>query len=775
MIALYIDNVACPLIEKPQLPTYNSSRLRSVEAWREGDQMLFAVASTPETDTLLAMPRDLYHATRFNDTYHHARFEVDGITLFEGVATLLATEQTSEGCIYRVKVRNGGAEWAKKAATTRVAQCGIEYDSLMALNEIERSWEENKEVCFLPLLRDSYKDMEDGLLPYRRQWMMMAHDYYPFISVHAIIDAILRKSGYTLQSTFLDSDLFRKLYVSGGYRTVESEEAYASMGFKAYRTRETSGRADSLGRINIWAPEGTINIGCIIDTVSPGAVNSDGTTLIDAHNNGKCLTFDGVFPVWRPKREITAAFDYHISYTTEYRIVSRHHLRGFDRLRLGNNTYVKLTLLNPYPDCRNNVLPNMGYKLMIFDGYNAEHTYHLPGLGETRSRITKMVSAANCDKCVQLYYTEPGGVEHIPFEGEWALFEGYVEECGTQRVDIDVRSAYNHYTPTSPERFHHIYFEGAEQGQQITLHSGCHVSPVFGGRVGTGEAFTFEDIAHIDYTAGSLMEAVAQMFNLRFYTDKATKRLYVEPHDDFFTDEIVDWRGRQVEITNLGQSITECFENTKYGYQPGDGIVSRMADKSGEVPGEWTFHIDGYAVKEGTKSRLNPLFAPSADITGICETAPSASVLVAGNRDVLAIEENISPRIVLYEGLATLPDDETWPSLYDPKHYPLAYFHGPSVGQTLCFEDRDNCTGLHKYHERELREIAERENMLVAIHLPPVEYASLFDPQHRGATIRSTFRLAHDAQTSLFRLLSIEHYDLDSHTAMCRFQRTLTD
>lgn len=775
MTKLYIDNVACPLAERVKLPSYNLARHKSVEAWREGEQMTFTIESTPETDAMFAMARDLYHSHSFNDTYHHARLEAEGVTLFEGVATLLATEHNDEGCTYRVKVRNGGAEWAKQAALTRIDKCGIEYDGRLTLTEIERSWTEKGSVCFLPLLRDSYKELEDGQLHYKRQWLMMAHDYYPFISVRAIIEATLRKSGYKLRSTFLDSELFGQLYISGAYHHTASDAAYAAMGFKAYRTRTTTGQADALGRINIWSPENEINIGCIVDSITPGVMDDEGTTHGDAHAYGGCLTIENGFPEWRPKREIRATFDYHISYTTEYRIASRHRLRGFDRLRLGVDTYVELCLTNPYKDYRDELTPQMNYTIMLFDGYDDQNSYFLPGFGQITSRVAKMVSADDCPTSTTLYYCEPSGEEYLPYEGEWAIFRGYVEERGTVRVDVDVRSAYGHYTPTSPERFHHIYFEGAEQGQRITLHSGCSVSPVFGGVIGTGERFSFDDIANLDYSVGGLMEAVAQMFNLRMMTHKPSKTLYIEPYDDFTVGDIVDWRARQLDGASLGQSVVESFETTRYGYQPGDGIVNRMADVSGEVIGQWSYHIDGYAAKEGLKSCANPLFAPTADMQGICDTAPSASVLVAGDRDKLDIEHNLSPRIVLYHGTVPLPEGETWPALNDPKSYPLAYFHGPTVGKTLCFEDRDGCMGLHHYHERELRERAEREELHCSIHLSPLEYASLFDPQSAGATLRSRFRLGFDGQTSLFRLQSIDSYDVDSHTAECTFQRTLTD
>ena len=72
----------------------------------------------------------------------------------------------------------------------------------------------------------------------------------------------------------------------------------------------------------------------------------------------------------------------------------------------------------------------------------------------------------------------------VPYSGDWALYNGFVQPTGRRTVEIDVRSSYERYTPTSPKRFSDIFFGGAAEGQTLTLHSGCYVTPVFGGVAG---------------------------------------------------------------------------------------------------------------------------------------------------------------------------------------------------------------------------------------------------------------------------------------------------
>jgi hypothetical protein len=94
---------------------------------------------------------------------------------------------------------------------------------------------------------------------------------------------------------------------------------------------------------------------------------------------------------------------------------------------------------------------------------------------------------------------------------------------------------------------------------------------------------------------------------------------------------------------------------------------------------------------------------------------------------------------------------------------------------SLCFEDRDGCTGLHSYYDTELRERAERQRLECDIRIAPLEYASLFDPYSDGATLRSIFRLDACGQSALFRFDSIERYDPVTHVAHCVFVRRLND
>ena len=96
MLRLYIDDVALRLAdERIELPRYNASSLRSIQGWREGSLIRVGVVSTPEADRLFGYAAELYRSSAFNDAYHRARLETEGVTLYDGVVTLDGVERSA--------------------------------------------------------------------------------------------------------------------------------------------------------------------------------------------------------------------------------------------------------------------------------------------------------------------------------------------------------------------------------------------------------------------------------------------------------------------------------------------------------------------------------------------------------------------------------------------------------------------------------------------------------------------------------------------------------
>lgn len=773
MLRLYIDDVALRLAdERIELPRYNASSLRNPQGWREGSLIRVGVVSTPEADRLFGYAAEFYRSSAFNDAYHRARLEMEGVTLYDGVVTLDGVERSAAQCIYRLTIRQGGAEWADKAAMTRLNAMAMEFKRRLTLSNIEASWSDDGVVRFLPVRYDSYAESEPTG-SYVVQRCPMPHDYYPFISIPAIVERITSASGYRVVSDFLASSLFRRLMLSGAYRSIESGSAIDAMGFRAMRSVSSEAAAGADGRVYITEPCFASNVGALVDTVNPETLDMEGKPMYEAYANRGCFGFEQGVPVFYPTREISVAFDIHLRYTTDYRIASSRRLQGFDRLYLGNGCEVDVTLHNNYTNHREDAKAGGAYKLFIFD-YDPTAKYYLSGYGEVDGTESEVRIAATFSGEATLYVMPEGDDAYTTYEGDWALYDSYVKATGQREVELTVRTPFEKLSHASKRPFDDLYIGGAEPGQRLTLHTGCSIEPLFSGAAGYGEEVEFRDVANLDLSQIGLLEALAHMFNLCIYTHRPSKRVYIEPYDDFYSGEEVDWQDRVVEGTMLlTEGVTECFEHMTLCYQTADAVALRtLADSTF---GSWSRHIVSYGAKHGVERRINPLFMPTLSLDGASSEAPAAEVLTVGDRDTIDAAGNLSPRVVLYHGMVALPDGQRWPSPSGLNAYPLATFHSPNVADTLCFEERDNRRGLHRFYDAELEAQSKRGVLSCEVSISPLEYAALFDPSSMGATIRSRFRLAVGGNTSLFVLDAIEDYDVERHVARCRFRRLMQD
>ena len=771
MSVLRIDGVDIPLsANKLNLPSFDVKRLCSCQAQRIGDTLELRIKASALASRLFGLAESAYPSGLFNDDYHYGEVVEEGVVIFSGVVSYISTEYVDCEPHYNIKIVSGGATWADLAATTKLKDTPIEASRFVELASICESWTDDNPIKMLPMNRDSYPEA-DGSGLYQIYHPKLPQDYHPFISVKALMESILCRDGYSIKSKFLSSPFFEKLMMSGAYKGMDSEMAYATMGFYALRSTTASAKADSIGRVDISPPVQGRYLGALVDTVTPTTIDENGEPCQSAYTNGGCFTFENGVPTFRPKRDIDVAFDLHFSYTTDYKLQSSKWLKGFTKLYVGSGCYVDVALPNPYTNRCDNVSANIQYKLYIFD-YDETASYNLTGYGEVSGRVSTVLFTTEQPNGVKLFKRGAGEPFYMEYVGDWALYDGYVADSGSKRVEFTLRTPYEHCTPASPKQFNNIYFCGAEQGQQLTLHPGCSIAPVFGGTVGYGKQITFEDIANHDIRNSDIVEAITQMFNLRIYTHKPSKTIFIEPYDDFFSGDVYDWRTRQCDSNaRYEECVADSFMLTRLGYQPADGAVSYCYGGDSDNFGAWSYFVDSYATKQSVNNQSNPLFHPTASMPTLVGTAPSATVLVVGDRDRLEDVEYVEPRIVLYHGVKRLPKTEYWPHPIVRDSYPCASFHSVEEGETLCFDDRDGIAGLHRYYNSELRECATCQKLTTEIYLPPEQYVALFDPNSSGANLRSRFMLNVQNTPAIFRLDAIEEYDNQRYIARCRFQR----
>lgn len=795
---LIIDGAACDLGGPAAVPGYDASTLADPASAHGRRTLLLTLPASPRNDAVLGDPRDPYTAQRFAEAAHRASVTAGGAVLLEGAARLLAA--SDEG--FRLEIREEGARWMREAARRPLRMLDIAYSANLNPAVIRASWTEPTPVRFFPIVRDEYpqQNASQDLLPAER--ILSVDDYHPFLHVATLLEAIVGQAGYTLQSRFCASEFFRSLYMSGAYASRDTTAAESRMGFHARRLGPASAAADEIGRVYADPKRLAATVGNLVETATPQTPDADGTPVAGLYNNGGCFTVEEGKIRFTPTTAVTVGFEYRLKYTTGHRIRDRYRLTGFDTLYLGPGSEVRFTLANRYEDRRGELRSGYSYRAVVFD-HAAGAEYRLL---YTRNGVSASEWSTFAARTAAVTTPASGTVERpvleirtasgwSPYEGDWALYDGYVGEVGETTVELRVRTAGRSFGPSAPATFDGIYFAGAEPGMHLTLHKECALRTRFTAGPGYGSALTFDDVARHDIRQSTLVEALGHLFNLRFWTDEATRTVRIEPADDFFggadCPAIVDWRAksdftRPVELADLAPGLCEA---EIWRYAASDGPVARFDQKAGVNDsgtgaagplGAWRFEPGGGAAEEGSRTHRNPLFHPALNVAGRYLNAPSASLLQLGDRDAADGDAApATPRIVRYVGMHPLPQNERWGAPWNESSYPLAAFHYEGDTHvapfTLCFEDRDGATGLHSHYDRQLAQEASRQRITLSLRIEPREFEALLNPGTGEADLRALFRLDTGRGEVLATLDAVGPYDPEAASVRCSFRRLTED
>lgn len=763
---------------------------------RQARKVKITLPSSATNDAIMGYAADAFAAENFNAAKHAASIEVDGVELFSGEAALATISHKDEGLRYEVIITRQGDNWRAKLHDKQLAETALDFNATLNGETIEKSWRKGYDVRFLPVHFDQYIAPYDQTSLYPPTHLMGVESYMPFISVAALLKQIFADAGYEVVSQFVEGDLFQKLHISGRYEQAgkSSDRLDAIAGFCAGRTAEATTTADSLGRA--YMSQGVLNssLGSFVDTV-----NSSVAT--DLYDNSRALDVDALRLNYKSPIGATVRFELLINYTTDYVIASRQRLKCFDSIYLGPNCDMTFKVANPLKDRRNQMQPNTTYHCIAFD-HSSNNTYRLmvtTTQGEvvakefsSRSAKVTMPAGLSSSMC-RLDVKDPYG-NFGEYQGDWAMYDGFVEETGTTDVTMRVSTTPEQVGPSVTRYFDMMYLYGAEQGQSITLKSDCRLRTIFSPTPSLGSALTLPDIMHYDCTQEEFVDALQQLFNLRICVQGS--KVHIEPKSDFYSGQEFDLSDRIVlsEEIRAEELAAEHRTELQLGYRAeSNGVVDRFNNATGQKLGRWSIDCHSSLAEQGIERNNNPLFCPTLSATGILASAPSAALLQVGDRDSEEQGDNVM-RIVRYEGTQPLRSGEQWVFPTFGSTYPLAAFHypagqtesdgaaiagetvaaGPAEPFTLCFESRDGAEGLKTYYEEELSTLARRRRMRVGLRVNPEELQQLTDYEAAEPSRRSLFRLGL-GQKALYRLYGIEGYDASTGVAHCVMERAERD
>lgn len=783
-LSLYIDNRPAEVDSLTRLSlTLTLGALTALEESAAGYTKTISIPATPHNQRLMNSSDQLHALPLFGAGRHTARVEIDGFVLIEGPMRLISATRGEEER-FCFNIFGAACEWIESAQQS-LASLTFDYNRTLSPQTVEESWsEEGVPVRFLPVRRDLYtSEREQGLDIYPPSRVLTMSDYHPFLHIATLVAKIFEEAGYTLSSKFMESPLFRNLYMSGRYAERDVALLVAAMEFRASRYKAATAVAGADGYIYCTPLTNYPTLGNIVETASVASVDEEGNRAFDVYDNGDCFGTDDTGRVrFKPLEEVEVSFKYNLHYLTDYRMVSSTRLAGFDTVRFDDDDVREFELLNTFPDRKSEILSGIEYRVVVF-GHAIGTTYKLYGHevlpdGTTNSVLLATFSSseatfthtASANPVQNLYLV----VGQMVYGGDWAVYNSHITTRGSREVRVSFVSRVRTVKPTDPAYFDLMRFEGGSSGMSLTLLPTTTITPIFNPHPGEGTTVEFADLTRHACSRLELLAALRQMFNLRFYTDAITRTVIVEPNDDFYNRRIVDWSDKvdyayPIVVEEVGRNAPR---EIVWRYREGDGAVARYDSAHGEVLGSWSAVI-GSAMASTTRSlSINPLFTPSLSVPCSLDGSPSVQLISAGDRQQLVRggeSLNFPIKVVGYTGLQPLPEGEKWDWPSYGATYPHLAFHAPEQGWTLGFEDSDGVEGLHTYWDSTVERLSRARRVTLYLHLSPTDVEPVVMPDRLAYDFRALYRLTIDGEPALYRLEEICDYNPDAPSVKCRF------
>lgn len=775
---IFIDNQLCQIDAQTECPTicYDSADWSSLDKLRKGHCYRFSIPINHCNRQIMGDSDRIHTASSFNDQDHNARVEFDGAPLIEGPVVLIASQVAPESGRYLIEVQSGVCGWAREAMRNHLKNVNLEFESEYSSSAIINSWTGDKLVRMLPVLRDKYSDAASTteLLPIQR--IPGVTDYHPFISVPKLLEAIFAEAGYSIESRLLTQSPAKDLVMSGRFSWRDTTRLDARMGFRAGRDTASTAVADSYGMVYA-DPFTTFNtVGNLVNTVVATEVAPD---LYSSDTSFRVEEGEAIFS---PPERVKMIMYLKFHYMTDYRIATRDRLQGFNTIMIDQTNKYSFALANRFVDHRPSFHSGMEYRIVVFN-HTEGTSYRLEYTAKTANTLTRAVATTfTADNALftinssitasepTLYYKGANSSVWRICPNDWALYPGYVEMTGQTEVEVTIATAPREVSSAEPFLFRNIAFAGALPGQSMTLYASTRAYPSFQPHPALGSIFTLQDIMKHDVLQSKLIESIAHMYDLRFYTDPIERKVYIESDSQMVDpSRVVDWSDRIIE--SLPIEISDASEDGAreicYRYQIGDGAVGRYDQQNEDFYGQWSGQVDSRLARKSDHTSWNPMFAPTINASNLFALAPSVSLPQVGDRDADQDGElNFPTKILLYLGVRELPDEERWGLA--SSRYPLSAFHLDGEC-SLCFEDRDDQTGLHSYYDARYKRMNEARRVTLWLDLSATDILPIIETDADGMDMRAAYHLTIGGEQGLYRLEAVEEFLPEKNQARCRF------
>lgn len=741
------------------------------------------IPDTPHNRRKLGYASEVFALERFNNKRHPARIEQDGFTVMLGVAQLSKVETTPTGRYFHLNLVGNEIQWITAASETQLSETQLGLSGVISDAMVRESLAAGSTVPYklFPVQKGRFVEEAGEEKWVDRRWTILS-DYAPFFHLPTLFRAIFSQAGYRVESSFLDSSAASNLYVSGRWKQFDTDELDEKYGFRAGRF---TGAEVEIGLNGVEAA----SVGNIVHTADPEAESQDGDTVDDAYNHGNCFQLVDGKPTYVVPEEMTVGFLYTLHYfspiTVGYGAWGFENNQWFNRMEIADSEgVVRAFDMTKYApdfnvDVRKAIAGETKYYFVFSSLYlgSAKYVKYLLGFQMEEENPEDIQEKNMIEICHMDVFTTPdttygrawlfgkngNAKPELVSDNVWKIMEVPAEVEVTAKIYLPARrcAAGAKIEIAAPAFRGYSTYRRLEM---LALSNDTTVETYFSPQVGVGDAIcsdnmlAFDEVKQLDFIKG-----VKQLFNLHLYTDSIGKTVYVEPRDYFYSGPVVDWTDRvdyakTIEMEELGGDLGSNFV---LAYKEGDSQVEARNTSTKSKYAQYSTPILNTVSKQEDYTVSNEFFTPAIIGPGGYPGAKQAVLLQVGDPNEMENEEpyvrdmTFEPKIVRYNGMATLPGLQRWyyPDKADTR-VPVLAFQDETVN--LGFDGEN---GLNRYYRENVELYNHGRRLTLYLHLTARDIEPFMILNEEKRDFRATILLRIQGEEIRGKLEEIKDFD----------------
>lgn len=779
MLSIYIDNKALDVDQSTSVSiTLGITHVNSIESSKAPFSKTIKLPDTPNNRSVMGFASEIY-ATRFNNQIHSAEIDIDGFTIMKGEAQFNKYESE----YFHVNFVGAEIEWIKRATETPLVNTDFEFpydefDGLTVENSLHLG---HSAIRFIPAATGKLRQRLNDEDHWGDRITTTLSDYVPFFHIGDLLTAIFTQCNYSIKSTFMQTPLFRSLYISGKWASGDVEKPKEANGFRAGRF---SGVEVEAAKENISSQYH------IIDTADPDAESEDGDKADSVYDNGKCISFQSVNrPIFTAKKDVVVGFRYYLHYfspTVCTTLPMGTDVSFYNEIRIpnfagtGKTKYVDAIGFTQdfKKDQKHSITPLTKYYLVLFPsiiispgdkslsvGWNMDTD--TPSEYRYESVTSSVITTSDVMQG-RAYLYDKYTNRRIP-DKFWMIQEMPSEV--EVKITIDCAPRFIEAGTIIPLNAPSFHGTGMVQDKEkiIGISNNTYIETLFSSTPTVGEAMNTSNLlAYDEVKQIEFIKAIKQMFNLQFLTDLLTRTVYIEPYNDFYGAGVIDWSDRidlsqPVTVEELGADLGSRF------------ILSYNGDDQSTLNARGVFGLPNRIANKQDYIVANELLHIPKMITGACVLAPTAQVLDLSTDGKFMDEDvydrsdvNIEPTVISYGGQKPLPAGQKWPyPTLSERYVPAIGFVDDSVNISF-----NGTNSLAKHYSRNLNQYRYGKRITVTLALRPQDIEPFMIIEDRNQDYRAEILLKIKDEMVRCYLEEITDYNPDKAVTKCTFITT---